>query len=97
MRSLRSRPALADGEVTKMKCCGIYYACKHCHDALAGHPIEAWPDTDGDQKAIFCGACRTELTISAYLECNSRCPACQAAFNPGCRNHHHFYFAGHAV
>jgi len=28
----------------------------------------------------------------AYVACNSLCPACHAAFNPGCRNHHHFYF-----
>jgi uncharacterized CHY-type Zn-finger protein len=81
----------------KMKCCGIYYACKDCHDALAGHPIEVWPETDWDHQAILCGACRAELTISAYLECQSVCPACHAAFNPGCRNHHHFYFAGHAI
>jgi len=26
------------------KCCGDYYACKDCHDALAGHPMEAWPE-----------------------------------------------------
>jgi len=81
----------------KMKCCGIYFACKDCHDALAGHPMEVWPETEWDHQAILCGACRTELTISAYLECNSVCPVCHAAFNPGCRNHHHFYFAGHAV
>jgi uncharacterized CHY-type Zn-finger protein len=81
----------------KLKCCARYYACKDCHDALAGHPIEVWPETEWDQKAILCGACRAELTISAYLECNSRCPACYAAFNPACRNHHHFYFAGHAI
>jgi uncharacterized CHY-type Zn-finger protein len=77
----------------KMKCCGTYYACKDCHDALAGHSIEVWPEAEWGQKAILCGACRAELTIYAYLECNSVCPACQAPFNPGCRNHHHFYFA----
>ena len=77
----------------KMKCCSTYYACKDCHDALAGHPIEVWPKTEWNQKAILCGTCHAELTISAYLECNSVCPACHAAFNPGCRNHHHFYFA----
>ena len=76
----------------KMKCCGLYYACKDCHIALAGHPIEVWLQSEWLQPAILCGACRTELAISQYLQCESRCPACQAAFNPSCRNHHHFYF-----
>ena len=77
----------------KMKCCATYYACKDCHDALAGHPIEVWPESEWGQKAILCGSCRAELTISAYLRCNSTCPHCHDAFNPRCRNHHHFYFA----
>jgi uncharacterized CHY-type Zn-finger protein len=81
----------------KMKCCATYYACKDCHDALAKHPLEPWPPSEAHTAAILCGACRTELTISAYLACNSICPACQAAFNPRCSNHHHFYFAGHAI
>jgi uncharacterized CHY-type Zn-finger protein len=28
------------------------------------------------------------------LESGSMCPACGAAFNPACRNHYQFYFAG---
>jgi uncharacterized CHY-type Zn-finger protein len=27
----------------RMKCCGEYYACAECHDALAGHPSAVWP------------------------------------------------------
>jgi len=27
----------------KMACCGVYYACKDCHEVLAGHAIEVWP------------------------------------------------------
>jgi uncharacterized CHY-type Zn-finger protein len=77
----------------KMKCCSTYYACKDCHDALASHSIEPWPQSEWHQQAILCGVCRAELTISAYLACNSTCPACNSAFNPGCRSHHHFYFA----
>jgi uncharacterized CHY-type Zn-finger protein len=77
----------------KMKCCSTYYACKDCHDALAGHPIEPWPKSEWHTQAILCGACQAELTISAYIQSRSRCPECWAAFNPACRNHHHFYFA----
>jgi uncharacterized CHY-type Zn-finger protein len=77
----------------KMKCCATYYACKDCHDALANHPLEPWPPSDWHTQAILCGSCRAQLTIAAYLECNSVCPNCRAAFNPRCRNHYHFYFA----
>jgi uncharacterized CHY-type Zn-finger protein len=82
----------ADIVAIKMKCCGIYYACKDCHIALAGHAIAVWPRSDRDQQVVLCGACGAELTIRAYLNCDSRCPACRAEFNPGCRSHHHFYF-----
>jgi uncharacterized CHY-type Zn-finger protein len=77
----------------KMKCCGVYYACKDCHHALAGHPIEVWAQSEWDQLAVLCGACGNELTISEYIASGHRCPHCRAMFNPGCRKHHHFYFA----
>ncbi len=76
----------------KMMCCGSYYACKDCHDALAGHAIQVWPRAQWDEPAILCGACGTELTIQQYFECANQCPHCAAPFNPGCRNHYHFYF-----
>jgi uncharacterized CHY-type Zn-finger protein len=76
----------------KMRCCGVYYACKDCHDALAGHAAQVWPRAEQDEKAVLCGACAHEMSVREYLECDNRCPACGAAFNPGCRKHHHFYF-----
>lgn len=76
----------------KMKCCGLYYACKDCHAALADHSSEVWPKDEWGQKALLCGACGTELTIHQYMRSNHRCPDCLAQFNPGCRNHYHFYF-----
>jgi len=76
----------------KMKCCGVYYACKECHQALADHPLEVWPRSEWDQPAVLCGNCGLELTIKQYLRCESACPGCAAAFNPGCRKHYHFYF-----
>jgi uncharacterized CHY-type Zn-finger protein len=76
----------------RMKCCGVYYACKDCHEALAGHAIEVWPECEWDERAILCGACGTEMTIRHYLECGDACPSCGARFNPSCRDHYAFYF-----
>jgi len=76
----------------KMKCCGVYYACKDCHDALAGHAIRTWPQSEWDEKAVLCGVCLHEMSVREYLACANTCPACSAAFNPGCRGHYRFYF-----
>jgi uncharacterized CHY-type Zn-finger protein len=76
----------------KMKCCGLYYACKDCHEALSGHPITVWPENEWNRQAVLCGACGVRLTILQYMQSDFVCPACQAQFNPGCRNHYHFYF-----
>jgi uncharacterized CHY-type Zn-finger protein len=32
------------------------------------------------------------LTIAQYLQCQAICPACQARFNPDCRQHYPLYF-----
>lgn len=76
----------------RMKCCGEYFACRDCHDALAGHPLQAWPHAEWSRKAVLCGACGSELGIGEYLAGDSRCPNCDADFNPRCREHHRFYF-----
>ncbi len=76
----------------KMKCCGVYYACKDCHAALADHEIEVWPKAELDEKAVLCGSCGAELTIRSYMHCGHRCPVCNAEFNPACRHHSHYYF-----
>jgi uncharacterized CHY-type Zn-finger protein len=76
-----------------MACCGEYFACRDCHDALADHPAQVWPRDAFDQPAILCGVCGTQLSIAAYLACENRCPACGAGFNPGCAKHKHLYFA----
>jgi len=76
----------------KMRCCGVYWACKDCHEALAGHAIAVWGRGEWDTRAVLCGACGLEMTIREYMECESRCLGCGAGFNPGCKKHHHFYF-----
>lgn len=77
----------------KVPCCGEFYACKECHDALADHPIEQWSVNDYGTRAILCGECGALLTIAEYLKSASMCPECGAKFNPRCSLHHHFYFA----
>ena len=76
----------------KMRCCGVYYACRDCHDALADHPAQVWPRAEWDAPAVLCGACGTEMSVNAYLNSDNRCRTCGAAFNPGCKLHHHLYF-----
>ena len=76
----------------KFKCCQTYYPCFYCHQSDAGHLAEKWKAEELNTKAILCGACKNELTISQYLECNYNCPFCHASFNPGCQNHNHLYF-----
>jgi uncharacterized CHY-type Zn-finger protein len=76
----------------RMRCCGAYYACRECHDELAGHPVEVWPKSEWAQPAVLCGVCGTQLSVREYLDCDNRCPSCSAPFNPGCKTHHHLYF-----
>ncbi|HEY2811251.1 MAG TPA: CHY zinc finger protein [Rhabdochlamydiaceae bacterium] len=76
----------------EFKCCGAYYCCYFCHEALAGHPAQRWEMEEWDEKAVLCGACGAKLSIKEYLACNAHCPQCLSGFNPGCRNHWHFYF-----
>ena len=76
----------------RMACCGEYYACKDCHEEVANHVTAVWPRAEWDTRAVLCGVCGYEMTIREYLECGNQCPRCEAAFNPGCRNHYDFYF-----
>ncbi|SDF60275.1 CHY zinc finger protein [Terriglobus roseus] len=90
-RCARYRSVL-DVIAIRMACCGEYFACKDCHEEVADHAIAVWPRLQWDTRAVLCGVCGYELTIHEYMECGNRCPRCEAAFNPGCRNHYHFYF-----
>ncbi|WP_172863974.1 CHY zinc finger protein [Halorubrum trapanicum] len=73
-------------------CCEAFYPCDACHDAATDHEAVPWPRDRFDEPAVLCGACRTTLTGRAYLEADDACPACGAAFNPGCRKHRERYF-----
>jgi uncharacterized CHY-type Zn-finger protein len=76
----------------KFKCCGRYFACRSCHDALADHPVEQFNSDKFQEQAVLCGSCGAELQIATYLACNAKCPHCQALFNPECKEHWDLYF-----
>jgi len=76
----------------RFKCCGKWYPCTDCHAEAAGHPAKVWPLAERDANAVLCGACGAILSAETYLGCDSTCPSCSTAFNPGCVLHHHLYF-----
>lgn len=76
----------------KFYCCGEYFPCFECHQAVGCGHHQVWPKEESAQKAVLCGSCGYELTIEEYLQCESSCPNCSAAFNPGCSLHKHLYF-----
>jgi uncharacterized CHY-type Zn-finger protein len=81
-----------DVVAVRFRCCDRYHPCHACHDALAAHAPSVWPRSAFDRPAVLCGLCGAELTVHEYLRAEPVCPACGAAFNPGCRRHHHRYF-----
>lgn len=75
----------------KFKCCGEYYPCYKCHEENSNHKIQPWNKEDFDEKAIFCGVCKKELTIHEYMN-STNCNHCHTLFNPNCSKHFHIYF-----
>lgn len=73
-------------------CCGTFYPCFRCHVAVADHGAEVWPASERQDRALLCGACGSRFSIEAYLDSPLACPECDAAFNPGCVDHHDRYF-----
>lgn len=82
-----------DRDVVALKfgCCGAYYPCFRCHEAVADHDAERLP-VDGSESAVLCGVCGAELTAREFVEGEHRCPDCGVAFNPGCADHYDRYF-----
>lgn len=76
----------------KFYCCREYYPCFECHQAVGCGNPQVWPKEEFSQKTVLCGSCGYELTTAQYLQCESTCPNCSAAFNPGCSLHKHLYF-----
>ncbi|QPV64406.1 hypothetical protein I7X12_07275 [Halosimplex litoreum] len=77
----------------RFSCCDCYYPCFRCHDAVTDHDAERISRDAFDEPSVLCGVCGATLSVRAYLDCEDTCPACDAAFNPGCRRHRDRYFA----
>jgi uncharacterized CHY-type Zn-finger protein len=75
-------------------CCGNFYPCYECHETVADHNSDPWPQDRFDEAAVLCGVCETALTVTEYLDADHACPSCGAAFNPGCQKHYDRYFEG---
>ncbi|WP_436929335.1 CHY zinc finger protein [Halosimplex halobium] len=85
--------AAVDVIALRFPCCDCYYPCFRCHEAVTDHDAERVPREAFDHPAVLCGACGERLSVREYLDCGDACPACAAAFNPGCRRHRDRYFA----
>lgn len=84
----------ADSDVVALKfgCCAEYYACHRCHEELTTHDAEPWPSERREEPAVRCGVCAELLAPTEYMNVDA-CPGCETAFNPGCADHYHLYFA----
>ena len=76
----------------KFYCCNTYYPCYECHQEDGCGAPAVWPIEKFGEKAVLCGGCGYELTVAEYLDCQSICPTCSVAFNPGCSLHRYLYF-----
>jgi uncharacterized CHY-type Zn-finger protein len=72
--------------------CDAFYPCFACHTDTTDHEARRWPADHFHTPAVLCGVCRTVLTIQQYLDAESTCPSCGAAFNPNCARHYDRYF-----
>ena len=77
----------------RFHCCREWYPCLRCHGTVADHEPTVWPPVAFDERAVLCGVCGTALSVRSYLDSGHTCPACGAAFDPGCANHYDYYFA----
>lgn len=82
-----------DKDIIALQCaaCLKFYPCYQCHNEEETHLFQPWLKTQFDQQAIFCGHCRTQLSIHCYLQADE-CPQCHHPFNPNCAKHYSLYF-----
>ncbi|EFA24667.1 CHY zinc finger [Streptococcus sp. M143] len=80
-------------DIVSLQCyeCKKYYACYQCHNSMETHVFSPYPLALTEDQPILCGACKRTMTFQEYQK-QIACPYCSAPFNPGCKQHHSFYF-----
>ncbi|WP_135823241.1 CHY zinc finger protein [Halorussus ruber] len=83
----------------RFACCGGFYPCFRCHEAVADRDGDGTGDheverlsVESDAIAALCGVCGAGLTPREFVDGDHECPECGAAFNPGCADHYELYF-----
>lgn len=76
----------------KFPCCDTYYSCYYCHENNEDHTSQRWRKDQFEEKAVLCGHCDYEMSITEYLTSHAHCPSCGVSFNPSCAHHHQLYF-----
>ena len=76
----------------KFKCCGQWFPCFKCHAEHTNHQPEVWLISERNTRAVLCGECGHQLSITEYFDCASGCPKCRSEFNPRCALHYNLYF-----
>ncbi len=76
----------------RFRCCQEWYPCRACHDENVDHGTETWRPGELNEHAVLCGACKTTMTLDAYIACQHACPYCGTSFNPACKTHWDRYF-----
>lgn len=74
-------------------CCGRFYPCAECHDAVTEHERTTWP-RDGGEKCVLCGNCGHFMTAKEYMKASEEGACrCGHGFNPRCKLHWERYFS----
>jgi len=85
-------PSNLDVVAIRLPCCKTYYSCIFCHEELSGHNVVKWNKSQIEEEAVFCGICKSTISIADYVSGDNHCPKCNAKFNPKCKDHCYFYF-----
>lgn len=83
----------SEKDIVALQCatCRKFYPCYQCHNEAENHRFHVWQSNQFHENAVYCGHCRSTLSIHSYLN-TTKCPQCHHSFNPNCAKHYHLYF-----